>query len=129
MCKKMPDPSLVIVPFDDTEGRYMGDTSWTYDIHVPHIPNMTVEDVYTLAILTLCINMQEVDIWNTVDEFAEENCLNVTGGWIIEREIYDKLLVVNTPPLNGDSAVYTYNSTMKRVVAALAIDTIPKELN
>lgn len=110
---------LVVVPFDDKEGRLQGDSSWNPEIYFPYEEGMTVADVRTQACNHLMKNWNEQDRFESVEEFAEEYMLECTGGWVIEE---DKLDIINSwdVDVGSDSALYAMIKSCKSQVASSA---------
>jgi hypothetical protein len=114
---------LMVVPFDDEEGRTTGDSSWNPEIYFPYEEGMTVEDVKQKAVKQLMKDWKEEDCFDSTEEFIEEYDLNVTGGWVVEKATLD-IINAGAYDVGGDSALYAMIHSMKCQVQAAAKKTI-----
>ena len=116
--------NLVVVPFDDKEGRLEGDSSWNPGIFFPYEEGMTAKDVTTKAIVHLMKLWEEYDAFDgDVEAFTKEYTMECTGGWVIEK---DKLDVINgcSFDVGNDSALYAMMNALKSQVAGNATKVI-----
>ena len=115
--------NLLVVPFDDEEGRLEGDSSWNSAISFPYVDGMTVEQVREAALTKLMNIWEESDIFDTVADFAAEYQLSCSGGWVIEKE---KLDIINSwdIEIGGDSQLYAMMASLKSQVASNATKVI-----
>ena len=114
---------LVVVPFDDEEGRLEGDSSWNPEVYFPYEEDMTVDQVREKALTKLMKEWEEQDMFESIEEFAEEYMMSCTGGWVIEKSTLDIINNWNMD-IGNDSALYAIMSSLKNQVQSSAVKTI-----
>jgi hypothetical protein len=115
----------VVVCFSDDEGRLAGDTSCDPNVTVPYVEGMSVEDLRTAYFTQLMTSWEEdwSDEEDPIAAFVEEYCLDVSGGWVVDKKIHE-LITDIIVDVGSDSALYRIISTMKSQLSNAAEMTI-----
>ena len=114
----MKQPELVVVPFD--KSLTDGDSSFNPAIFFPYTEGMTLEELKetTLRYFMKEFGVDDEGVYESTKEFAEDEGIHVTGGWVIEKSTLDIIDVV--VDCGSDSACYAVNRCMKMQVQKAA---------
>lgn len=118
--------NLVVVPFDDKEGRTQGDSCWSTDVCVPYTEAMTVKRLREQALTKLMSDWSDGGEFSNINEFAKQYDVDCTGGWVVDKLILD---IINSGEwdVGNDSAAYAIAHALKCQVEAAAKFIIENE--
>tara|TARA_B100000073_G_scaffold333682_1_gene325386 strand:+ start:1554 stop:1904 length:351 start_codon:yes stop_codon:yes gene_type:complete len=103
--------NLVLIPFDDNEGRFQGDSFLPVDINIPFNKNLSKSNIKRNILEAI------VDYYG-----GYEDCLieseDVTGCWIIEADVLKTILrtLDLTQSCSSDSEEYKQKESIKYAI-------------
>ena len=122
--------NLVLVAFNEDEGRTCGDSSLQSHFTIDQVNGEKWDDTLHRYLHMMAVDYDELDHYETVEDFADEYGLEVSGFWLVD-ETFHSQVTTPSPDLDHDLALYAriealYASakTVKTILEANARFTI-----